>query len=195
MLNVSVTGSSKLAIKTLQQTPAAIQGAMQRGLARGLLSAVATSQLKYLSGPRAARLDAISGRLRQNVASEVENDGATIIGRFGDNVPYAAFHEFGFHGVVNVKAHVRVIGQVSDLGEIIDTRRRVVKDTGEFVGFLDSRKRSASKQENGLIGVSFVKAHSRTVNYAGRPFLRPALEESMDAITTEISAEIKTLHG
>ncbi len=40
-----------------------------------------------------------------------------------------------------------------------------------------------------------VRAHNRNVDYAGRPYIRPALEASLDAITGEINGELQKVSG
>jgi phage gpG-like protein len=58
-----------------------------------------------LSGPAGPRRLGIgTGHLRRSIlAGHVEGD--TV--RVGTNQPYAAVHEYGFHGRVNVRAHTR----------------------------------------------------------------------------------------
>lgn len=71
-----------------------------------------------------------TGKLAQSLNFEVvKGDYADV----GTNLVYAAYHEFGFRGRVQVSQHVR---------------------------------RGA-----------LVRAHGRNVNYAGRPYLRPALDD------------------
>jgi phage gpG-like protein len=51
-----------------------------------------------------------TGRLRRSIhASDVVDRGGTVEGTVGTNVEYAAPHEYGFNGVVTVKAHMRMI--------------------------------------------------------------------------------------
>lgn len=71
-----------------------------------------------------------TGKLAQSINFKVEgNDYAEV----GTNLVYAAYHEYGFHGRVQVSQHTR----------------------------------------NGAL----VRAHGRNVNYPGRPYLRPALDD------------------
>jgi len=79
-----------------------------KGLRRGLIFAVAKVQTEFLSGPRPTKLDIITRRLRQSITSRADVvPGRGVVGRIGTNVRYGAYHEFGFHGVVNVRAHTR----------------------------------------------------------------------------------------
>ena len=73
------------------------------------LDSVARAKKDYLSGPRPERLGVVSGRLRSSIASEVREDGQGLEVVVGTNVKYAAMHELGFTGMVNVPAHLRVI--------------------------------------------------------------------------------------
>jgi phage gpG-like protein len=63
----------------------------------------------YLSGPRPERLGVRTGRLRSSIAARVSVQGQDIVIQVGTNVEYAATHEFGFRGIVNVPAHDRVV--------------------------------------------------------------------------------------
>lgn len=189
MISATITAKNEqLVIAGLKTLDERVLQAAETGLARGLLFVVAAAQREYLSGPRPGKIQSVTGRLRQSVSSNVTRSGDRVVGRVGSAVKYAAFHEFGFHGVQNVKAHSRVIDQT--FGNYADsvkgTRKKAVSDTGEVLGFTESRKRAASRQRTGIVSVQFVKAHSRNVNYAGKPFVRPALE----AMTPQIKAEI-----
>jgi phage gpG-like protein len=52
-----------------------------------------------------------TGRLRNSITSRVDEGGSQIIGTVGANTPYAAVHEYGFQGIVNVREHLRMITQ------------------------------------------------------------------------------------
>jgi len=193
LMELKVTNKNEqLAIRSLTSMEDRVVAACARGLKRALLGAVKIAQFEYLSGPRPGKLQAISGRLRDAMDSEVTLRDGQIIGRIWNNVKYAAFHEFGFHGVVNVSAHTRVISNVHAGGEL-DIRKRALLKGGEFLGFLESRKRASARQRTGFVGVQFVKSHRRQVDYGGKPFARPALEQSLPMIIKEITSELETL--
>jgi hypothetical protein len=143
------------------------------GLARALLIAVGIAQVNYLSGPRPGVLDVITGRLRGNVASEVEISGNQVTGRIGDNMPYAAFWEFGFQGTEQVAEHTRVTSISHFNGSVYVLQHGGTK-----------RQAKRSLKRNDIVGFSVVRAHTRTINNPGRPFIRPALER------TDIGGEI-----
>ena len=196
---ITIKGNAQLVIKKLQAVPASIDKALATGLSRGLLYAASVAQRQFLSGPRPAVLDVRTTRLRNSIATEVEPSGPTIIGRMGSNVSYAAFHEFGFHGLVNVRAHTRIPAFHSvSTGKQIDIRRSLHDDKGNFVGYKESNQgafyRLGRKMRVQLaFNVVQVRAHSRKIDYAGRPYIRPALEASLPTITTEINRELKAV--
>jgi phage gpG-like protein len=191
-MNVSSNNIS-LVVKELDAMDARIMQAAEVGLRRGLLGAVGIIQRQFLSGPRPSKLDVRTARLRNSISSDVESgpDGR-IVGRVGTNVAYGAFHEFGFRGVQNVKAHTRVISQVDRFGAEIDSRRVLRDRKKNFVGFKDTRKQAASRMKSGFVFVQFVRAHSRRVNYKGRPFVRPGVEQALPMVLSEIRKEIKS---
>lgn len=188
MISATITAKNEqLVIAGLKTLDERVLQAAETGLARGLLFVVAASQREYLSGPRPSKIQSVTGRLRQSVSSQVTRGADRVIGRVGSSVKYAAFHEFGFHGVQNVKAHTRVMQNVNAKGQnIAVTPGKVIS------GVLQTRREIAKKQRGGFVSVQFVKAHQRNVSYAGKPFVRPALE----ALQPQIKAEIvKDLNG
>ena len=167
-------------LQNLKTTEDRVRGALgDRSFQRGLQLAAGVAQVNYMSGPRPSVLDVVTGRFRQSIVTEVEVDNNEITGRIGSNLPYAAYHEFGFHGVENVSAHSRVTELAVHKGKA---------GAGVFIVQRGTKKLSRS-QKTGFAGVTFVKAHSRKVDYAGRPYLRPALED------TDIAGEINTELG
>lgn len=60
------------------------------------------------------KLGRVSGRLRQSITNtrpQIHAESGRVTMSFGSNVKYFAFHEFGFKGEVQVKAHTRRNGQ------------------------------------------------------------------------------------
>jgi len=160
------------------------------GLARGLQQAVSIAQTKFLSGPRPQRLDKVTGRLLNSITHRVVATETGLLGMIGTNIPYAAYHELGFKGTVNVKAHTRSVSELHE-GRVVDTRRPIRDRAGRFIAYKETRTQSAER--NGTISVSQqVRAHTRTVNYAGRPFLRPALIETLPLIVRQIREAVAT---
>ena len=197
-LTLTIKGTAARAIRDLEQLPPKIDQALKTGLTRGLEYAVGVAKLKYLSGPRPSKLDIRTRRLRDSIVQEVESSPGVVKGRVGTNVKYAAYHEFGFHGTVNVQAHSRVMRQAVEVGrsgefekdvEFVDTRRTTKSKSGEV--YRETRKQAASRQRTGFVGVGFVRGHGRRIDYAGRPFVRPAVEDSMPAIEGQINLELR----
>ncbi len=138
---------------------AALLAAAARALSLGLRRAATLAQQKYLSGPRPAVLDAVTGRLRASLDTSVEIGPDRVIGHLHTSVPYASTHEFGLlgHAPIPVKSHQRA------------TARK----------FSSSRRVLAHLQQ--------VRAHTRrNFLYLGRPFLAPALAESSPLILDEL---------
>ncbi|WP_404711746.1 HK97 gp10 family phage protein [Sphingomonas sp. MMS24-J13] len=65
-------------------------------------------QQDKLSG---AVLQTRSGRLQRSIRPVIESDGGRITATVTADAPYAAAHEFGFHGTVSVRQHLRRIRQ------------------------------------------------------------------------------------
>jgi phage gpG-like protein len=152
MIDATFQGSDvTVVLDELKTLDARALEAAARGMRAGLRAVVRIAQVKYLSGPRPQKLGVVSGVLRGSLVSSVEVSGGKIVARFGSDVPYAAYHEHGFHGTIQVRTH-----------------------------------RGNRGAKRGLTTVEFTRAHQRKVNYAGRPFLRPALEEGEPIILEEI---------
>ncbi len=186
-----IARGEQLVIRSAQALDDRVAKALVTGLARGLQYAAGIAQREFLSGPRPAKLDVRTARLRNSIATSVTVGKERIVGRIGSNVKYAAVHEFGFHGVMQVKAHTRVTGQFNHIGKAVDTRRSFVDRAGKFIGFRDTRKRAAGAQKSGCVQVGFVRSHSRKLNYAGRPYIAPALAKTDFA--AELRQELETL--
>ena len=172
-----------------------------RGMQRGLQIAAGVAQTEYLSGPRPEKLGVITGRLRGGVTVEVEVTGTNVLGKMGDNVAYAARHEFGFEGTEQVREHTRTImelakakGMIGAGFKAVDSRTPLyeILSNGEkqFVGYKESSRGVAAARKGTMVFTQIVKAHSRKVNYKGRPFIRPALEKTMPVILEETQKEI-----
>lgn len=205
-------GSTRLAIRGLVLLDARAVQAAGRGLAAGLNHAVTVAQQKYLSGPRPSRLDVVTTRLRGSVTSKVEVSGERVVGRIGTNVPYAPVHEFGLlgHAPIKVRAHERSREQVGAVGverlRTVKTGKnagKLISDIyrldaqGNRIGYKRTLKQVAAKQNklDDLV-TGEVRAHERKdFTYRGRPFLRPALEESKPIILAEIKRQLEKLNA
>lgn len=119
-------------------------------------------------------LNVRTGNLRRSWALKrpmASGDG--WVGGIGSNSSYAAYHEFGLKDVVSIGHDFmrRVTSR--------DLYRVVVGKYGP------SRKLIASGTK------VLVRAHQRIVNYAGRPYARPAMEEAASKIQTIHQAAVQ----
>jgi len=199
---IKVTMSAKnetVVLNHAEGLPDRVTRACALGLGRGLLHIAQIAQRRYLMGPRPARLGIRTGRLVRSITTAVMTFTRRVVGTLGvlgskeGQIPYAGFHEFGFHGIQHVRAHTRAIKQMNAAGESIDLRRKIFTRKGEFVGFRDSMKRASRAMKTGSVGVQFVKAHERRIEYAGRPYLGPALAQGMPVVLSEMIKELGTI--
>lgn len=116
-------------------------------------------------GPRT--LGVISGRLRQSAsATPSKISGNVVASSLGSNVKYAAFHEFGFTGQENVRAHSRTVKINRPSFDTLGRERR-------------SKKYNVTGQ---------VRAHTRNVDAPGRHMFGDGVRENADRYVADISA-------
>lgn len=111
-----------------------------------------------------------TGNLRRSIVAKIPKEVAGgYEGGVGVMVEYAAYHEFGYHGTVQVRAF---------------TRQQKSRDL----------YRMNLKKKGGMdkiaSGMARVRAHSRNVNYEGHPYARPALAARADTIMKIHAIEI-----
>ena len=159
-------------------------------MSRGLQYASGFAQRNYLTGPRPDRLGVVTGRLRNSIATDVQRTDSGIVGRIGSNMRYARYHEFGFQGVITVKGHTRIMGVVLKTGKVVSGRMPIKDRKGNVVGYKDRRPEAVKLGLSGYGSIQIVKAHSRRLDYAGRPFIRPALEKALPIIGREIESAL-----
>jgi phage gpG-like protein len=184
---------TQIVLRQLDSLDGRVRQEVGQALARGLQYAVGISQRSFLRGPRPARLGVVTGRLFGSITSRVDHETDRIVGAIGTNVFYGAFHEFGFQGTQQVKAHTRVIRIVASPGQ------GMAPVTFGRSGGPGTRAASAAGQGTARkLGkaviskeVEQVRAHTRTLNYAGKPFLRPALQQALPRILREVNAGVK----
>ncbi len=87
--------------KTMQSTMAKEMGRLAILLQRYVKQNKLTGQV----------LKVRTGTLRRSISNEIRQSPGHIEAIVGTNVKYGAAHEFGFSGVVTVKAHMRTIKQ------------------------------------------------------------------------------------
>jgi phage gpG-like protein len=168
MIIASLTNKNHtLVLNELLSLDSRVQASALAGLQRGMRLAASITQRDFLSGPRPEILDRVTGNLRRSIAPVVQIDGRTVTGFLGSSMPYAAYHEFGFHGTIEVRGYERRISRLASRG-------------GSFAG-RDATQRAATV---------FVPAHRRRVDYDGRPFVGPGLEKALPLIIAEIEKEL-----
>jgi len=192
-ISVAVQGLRTLDANTL---PAAA-----KGLRAGLQHAAGLAQRKYLSGPRPDVLDVVTTRLRGSVTSDVQIEGGTVRGFIGSNVSYAPYHEFGFQGNIKVRAHTRAVDNLNRVEKVrVDKKGKRSSGLyrfdreGKVIGYKTTLlKLAASRGQLGDVSLEHRAEHERTVNYKGRPFVRPAVLESVNVIAAEVRKELAAL--
>lgn len=118
-----------------------------------------------------------SGTLRRSVNRRVVEEGGSVVGSVGTNVRYAAPHEYGFTGDVQVRGHSRRSAR-----QLALARWRRKKD-GTLVEVAGSYKKAG-----GGAGEVWVAPHVRHVNMPERSFLRSTLREFSDKIRRDVRA-------
>jgi len=105
MMRAEITGEQRVRA-ALERFPAELISALQRGVGRALLLIQTRTKESKLSGQV---LNVRTGRLRRSIATRMDpvtGDGK-VSGVVGTKVVYAGAHEFGFHGTVSVREHLR----------------------------------------------------------------------------------------
>jgi len=118
-----------------------------------------------------------TGTLRRSINSQVEVTGGSVVGTVGIKLTYAAIHEFGFEGTVNVAAHLRKVKAGKSLSEAKKTAR--------------GRSRARKEKYN----LAQVKAHTRKMKMPERSYLRSALRELKPSIIEALKTAIRKSAG
>lgn len=140
----------------LQGASAALSAEMRRVLTKLSIEVQASVKGNKLTGQV---LHVRTGTLRRSINRVVTEDETGFYAQVGTNVKYAAIHEYGFTGVVQVRQH---------------SRRMFEK--------------SAKKGKRTSIGESIVRAHARRVHMPERSFLRSTVREMFPRIQQELKA-------
>ena len=99
MITFDQSGAADV-VRTLDALPGRIQTELRPSVAR--LSGDLAEAVKARTGAR-------SGRLRASIIEATGDDGATAFATVASDLAYARAQEFGFHGTVSVRAHLRQI--------------------------------------------------------------------------------------
>jgi hypothetical protein len=103
MIEFSVQGDDAV-VKMLGAQVPALTKAVRNSIVRGSIALVRYVKEHKLSGQV---LHVRSGTLRRKVNYRIIDSASSITGQVGVKLKYAAPHEYGFDGVVNVRAHLR----------------------------------------------------------------------------------------
>lgn len=121
-----------------------------------------------------------TGTLRRSINRSIAYGESRVTGIVGTNVEYAAIHEFGFHGAVNVREYLR-----RSRGQMSMARFRTNK-LGEKVEVLGSYRKAG-----GGAGATTVRAHVRNLDLPEKSFLRSTLREFEARIRADIEQAAK----
>ena len=108
-ITITLPPASQAFIQRFADMPQELPRAIKRGMDRALQVVAGRIVAERLSGkgpfpPALHQLGEKTGRLRRSVRAEpAVISGNDVTGAIGSNVVYASAHEFGFHGIVNVK--------------------------------------------------------------------------------------------
>jgi phage gpG-like protein len=171
-------------IGNLKDFPDKIMVALKRGLDRALPLVASRVQEFRLTGQgpfpiEEHRLGVVSGQLRQSVRfTEAVIAGSTVTASIGSPVRYAAVHEFGFDGIVNVRPFFRKFRGRDQFAKV----ERVSKKTG----------RSYRTTIKSATGVSGVREHTRHMKIPARAPFGYGVADSDQLITNAITSELET---
>lgn len=158
--NIKIEGLKDL-VKKLGKATA--QETIEKPMFLGALNMASWSKEKRLTGPRPKFLGVVSGRLRSSlsVSRSIEREKFKFF--IGTNVKYAKFHELGFKGRLQVKEHIRRFKKKVSFKTFIVRPGSLVAE--------EKRKRKTI-----FSGYAHVKPYTKTIDYKGRPFIQPSVE-------------------
>lgn len=173
---IGLTNQGQNALAQMQSFPTRLLNKLVKTLDMQNQLTVSTVQQKRLSFPKSgpSTLEGLrvqSNTLRKSVArvpATLTSDGISSAVKVGTNVRYAAVHEFGFTGTVQIKAHVR---------------KKDIKKSFTTFGFKKTTKKVGEQETH-------VKSHSRHVNFPARRMFQRTLEERRGAYVQAISKDV-----
>lgn len=178
MIQGVIIGSEKVTAHFKQIGPQAVPKLTAR-----IQKVVISLQAKVIQNKLSGQVLRIrSNNLRSSIHQEVAVAGSTITGIVGTNVEYAAYHEYGLQGTVNVKEHLRRTKSV-----------KIAFAKGKNKGKLNLLATRKSQKEKAA--TITVKAHTRKVDYPEHSFLRSAMADMTDEIKMAVSEGMKETIG
>ena len=179
---IELTPEAKAVMASFEEAPYKIPLAIARGMDKALPLVASNIQAKRLTGAGPFQVEehmlgVRSGQLRESVRfTQAAIEGDTVTGSIGSPVRYAAVHEFGFEGDVQVKPFFRKNRRADQTAKI----ERVSKRTGR-------KYRATVKTASGL---SQVKGFTRHMRIPARAPFGYGVADNDQMITDAMSAEI-----
>ena len=180
MIRAEIIGAEAV-IQHLQEVPQRVLGLVRQAVEREAINLTKVVKDEKLTGQI---LKTRTGTLRRsiNYALTIEDQGLTAT--VGTNLVYAGAHEYGFDGVVSVRAFTRrtkaswkAAGSLSSALGRMGLKR------------LRKSEKMAYARSSGA-GACFVRAHTRHMVMPERSFLRSSLRENSDRIKAAIEAAV-----
>jgi phage gpG-like protein len=164
-LKIELTGEALELLRTLPQAGGRAGRAIARALDLQNELTIGYAQKNKMSGPRPGTLGVISNQLRSHLRrNDATVSDGVVDASIGDNMAYAAVHEFGFDGEVTVKSFVRK-----------QRSRDLVK---------------GKKQKLVSSGVAYVKSFTRHMRMPERSYIRSSISERLGDYNTALSAAV-----
>jgi phage gpG-like protein len=182
IIQMEFDAESKALITKLEAFPEVLLPAMKRGLDEAVPQVASRIQSERLTGQgpfpiEEHMLGIRSGQLRQSVRfTPAIIEGGSVTASVGSPVRYAAVHEFGFEGDVQVKPFFRKNRERDQFTKV----ERVSKKTGRSY---KSKLKTAS-------GVSAVKAHKRHMKIPARAPFGFGVADSEQLIKNAVTSQI-----
>lgn len=172
---ISISGSiigAEEVVRHLNQTyPAAARARLRETVHALGFALEAKVKTEKLAGQV---LNRRSGRLARSINTRFDDTEQSSVATVGTNLSYGRFWELGFSGTETVRAHTRRVSSRNVRGWVVTSYNDV------------SRKKIAQ-------GIGYVRAHTRRVNVAARPFLRSALQDMRPTIRASIERAMQNL--
>jgi hypothetical protein len=141
-------------------------------------------------GPETLGVD--TNRLRgSSRAGKTTIQGTALHSNLGTNVPYAAVHEFGYEGQVNVPGFWRRAPQGDRFSLGTDLMRTVItRPMAKKLGAFGKRGRLKQRFTKVSSGRAFVRPHTRQLKFPERAMFRTGIAESKGVYETALSGAI-----
>ena len=119
-----IVSGKEAVIARISRAHSVFQGEMSREVKRQLILLRNYVVRDKLSGQA---LHVRSGRLRSSINWKItEESGSAVSGSVGTGVEYAAAHEYGFKGLVNVSGHLRNVSSSTKATHAVRAHTRMV---------------------------------------------------------------------